>query len=73
MIWQGRQIDEADDAFEASVVGKADEAFVANEANVIDVIVTADKAIATNTAEASFAEADEDCRSNSECDNLVRR
>ena len=48
-------------------------AFVADEANVIDVIVTADEAIATNTAEASFAEADEDCHSNSACDNLVRR
>ena len=53
------------------MAGNADEAFVANEANVIDVIVTANEAIATNTAKASFAEADEDCRSNSGCHNLV--
>jgi hypothetical protein len=32
------------------MAGKASESFVANEANVIDVIVAADKAIVTNTA-----------------------
>ncbi len=59
MIQQGRRVDEtndtiaANDANEAgnvSVASKANESFVADEANVIDVIVAANKAIVTDTA-----------------------
>ncbi len=55
-----------DKAGNASVAGKANESFVANEVNVIDVIVAANEAIVTDTAnlttkasKASFAEANE--------------
>jgi hypothetical protein len=69
MIQQGRQVDEAHDtilANNADKAGNTSESFVTNEANVIDVIVAADKAIVTNTAnlaikanKVSFAEAKE--------------
>ncbi len=75
MIQRGRQVDEADDtiadnnankAGNASLAGKANESFVANEANVIDVIVAANEAIVTDTAnlaieanKASFTKAKE--------------
>jgi hypothetical protein len=75
MIQRGCQVDKANDtiaandtneAGNASVAGKANESFVADEANMIDVIVAADKAIVTNTAnlaikanKASFAKAKE--------------
>ncbi len=53
MIQRGRRVDEADDtiaANNADKAGNASESFVVNEANVIDVIVAANKAIVTNTA-----------------------
>ncbi len=75
MIQRGHPVDEANDtiadnnadkAGNASVASKANESFVADKANVIDVIVAADKAIVTDTAnlaikanEASFAKAKE--------------
>ncbi len=69
MIQHGLQVDEADDtitANNANKAGNASESFVANKANVIDVIVVADKAIVTGTAnlaieanKASFAKAKE--------------
>ncbi len=69
MIQQGRQVDEADDTNAANDANKAcyaSESFVAEKANVIDVINAADEAIVTNTAnlaikanKASFVEAKE--------------
>ncbi len=53
MIQQGCQVDEADDTIAANNADKtsnASESFVVDEANVIDVIVAANKAIVTNIA-----------------------